>query len=120
MLREICPVRQYPDDYFRRVFHDETLCLYVWYNQDESIHGFQLCYAADDRTEAVTWRQNHGFSHSEVDEGDSNPFFNRTPILVPSASTFDPEEVLEAFRSASFLIPFAERAFVEQKLAEFR
>ena len=55
MLAEIRNARQIAGEDFRRWFTDEEFDLIVWYGDDRSLVGFQLCYDKQDRERALTW-----------------------------------------------------------------
>jgi hypothetical protein len=86
MLKELRHVRQEPIAGHRRWFDDDVLPLelIVWYDAQDAIEGFQLCYNLGGGEHALTWRREVGFAHSEVDSGSSGPFANRTPVLTPN------------------------------------
>jgi hypothetical protein len=44
MLKEVRDVRQVPGDARRRVFFAEDLDLTVWFDRDDAVMGFELCY----------------------------------------------------------------------------
>ena len=86
MLKEVIEVKQEPGRR-RRWFQDDEIELIVWYGASGGVEGFQLCYRAADRWErALTWRHGTGFTHDRVDLGDTNPFKNQTPILIPDGT----------------------------------
>lgn len=83
MLTEIHSVMQERETSIRRRwFQDEGMELIVWYRGADA-DGFQLCYSkGDQRERALTWRAGGNFSHARVDQGDSRPDKDLTPILV--------------------------------------
>ncbi len=82
MLTEFHGVKQEPD-HRRRWFECDGLELIVWYDGGDRLAGFQLCYFLPDGERALSWRAATGFVHSRVDNGDSSPFRNETPVLQP-------------------------------------
>jgi len=118
MLREINHVQQVPSDYFRRWFADENLDLLVWHKPDETIYGFQLCYDRYWRHRALTWTEDHGFSHDDIDDGEQSPLTNRSPTLSPSGP-FEATAVLSRFRTSARYVPIRTRIFVRQKIQEY-
>ena len=83
MLVEFHQVKQEGGANRRRWFQGDGLELIVWYGQSGPPVGFQLCYQGTDRRErALTWRPGQGFTHAQVDSGDTRPDKNMTPILV--------------------------------------
>ncbi len=84
MLHEIENVRQEPNaPGRRRWFESDGFDLVVWYAADDAVLGFQICYRTVRGEFALTWRAGVGFAHDAVDEGDTGPIKNQTPILVP-------------------------------------
>lgn len=98
----------------RRWFADDDLDLIVWFDT-RSISGFQLCYDRRGNERALTWTRNEGYFHNRVDDGESAPTKNQTPILVADGS-FDAETVTRAFRLHSKGMPTRIRKFVLNKL----
>lgn len=120
MLTEFTAVRQIPQDGFRRWFTDEEFDLYVWYTDStkQEIVGFQLCYNKDGEQKALTWRRNRGYLHNAIDDGESSPFKNRTPILVADG-TFPRNQIAERFRLAAKHLEPALFALVESRIAAY-
>ncbi|MDB6170383.1 MAG: hypothetical protein JWM88_3247 [Verrucomicrobia bacterium] len=79
MFQEHRSVRQEPGQQ-RRWFEGDGLDLIVWLDDKNEVAGFQLCRDAH----ALTWRRGRGFAHGRIDEGDSTPLKNETPIIVPN------------------------------------
>jgi len=98
MLREYDRVRQEQGG-FRRLFLDERVALYVWYefHGGEPI-GFQLTYLSGDEQKALSWSRKEGFLHATVDGWDSS-HFNETPILVQDGA-FDRESLFGYLESS--------------------
>src|SRR5512137_883623 len=84
MLKEVRDVRQVPGDARRRAFFAEDLDLTVWFERDDSILGFELCYDKGTNERAVRWNRHEGFLHQKVDDGENRPGrYKSTPILLP-------------------------------------
>lgn len=118
MLSEIKDVRQIKDEGFRRWFTDSYFDLILWYEEQNEISGFQLCYDKNGNERALTWRKDQGFSHEKIDDGDVVPGPKRTPILVPDGK-FEKNEIAEKFESESRNIDLKISEFVYGKLMEF-
>ena len=97
---------------------DEYFDLIVWYEHDNSVHGFQLCYDKSGRERSLTWTLTHGARHDQIDTGEQRPTFNRTPILVPN-DDFPAEAVRRQFLSRSTQIAGPIRDLVLAKIGEF-
>ena len=61
MLYEIKDVQQEESGPFCRWFADRDFDLFVWYNEDDSFFGFQLCYEKGKNEKALTWKAKSGF-----------------------------------------------------------
>ncbi|HYC44003.1 MAG TPA: hypothetical protein VED01_00835 [Burkholderiales bacterium] len=119
VLRELAHVRQIKGGRRRRWFqsHDEDLI--VWYADDGSLYGFQLCYGRNRTERALTWTVERGFSHNKVDAGDRRGIkYARTPILVPDG-TFDARAMAQRFAEVSISVPSEVRDFVLSKIRDY-
>ena len=112
------PTRSVRSDYDRRWISDDYFDLIVWYNRNNAVHGFQLCYGKPKWERALTWISDRGFSHTEVEAGDERPTANRTPILVPDGS-FPAKKVTREFQQRAVGLPNDLRDLVLAKIAEF-
>jgi hypothetical protein len=83
MLTEYLHVRQERAPLRRRWFEGGGLELIVWNDEQGGLTGFQLCHNLSDGPHALTWTLDAGYSHSRIDEGDSSPLKNETPVLQP-------------------------------------
>ena len=116
MLREIKPSRQVPGEPRRRWFSSPNIDLFVWLNDDDSPSGFQLCYDKELREHALTWTEEHGYSHMGVDAGESRPARPKgSPILVADGYA-DAPRILEQFRSEAQSLPAQLVRLVEEKI----
>ena len=74
--------KQTGSEHIRRWLSDDYLDLIVWQEPNGDFYGFQLCYDKPGKERALTWTTKSGFSHRAVDDGESSPEANCTPILV--------------------------------------
>ena len=111
MLIENRNVRQEPG-LRRRWFEDDGLELVVWEDAAGAVEGFQLCRLEH----ALTWRRDAGFTHARIDEGDTNPWKNLTPVLVPNG-VVPWAEFTEKFRAGSATLEKNLRELVLARLA---
>ena len=112
------PIGSVKGDSDRRWLSDDYFDLIVWYDSAQQVQGFQLCYDKPRRERALTWKVKHGFSHAAIDDGESKPTANRTPILIADGA-FPSEEVKCEFRARSLLVPSNIRDLVLAKIAEY-
>lgn len=117
MLREWKGVRQRPEEGPRRWFADEDMDLIVWYRDDGSIRGFQLCYGKQSVQHALTWLSDRGHSHARVDDGEAGRegASKQTPMLVEDGS-LDAMRLAERFAREAREIDSRVRSFVCEKL----
>lgn len=119
MLREYKHVRQIEGEAPRRWFADKYFDLIVWFDNENHIVGFQLCYDIFQTHRALTWRQETGYSHHRVDDGESRPGkMKASPILV-SDGVFDYRKIAEKFKKESQEIETPIAMFVYKKLMEY-
>ncbi len=119
MLRELENPRQNENE-IRRVFNDDFFDLYVWYNNDNSIKGFQLCYDKNADSRALTWHSDSEYSHMKIDDGETGEFVQKMkPILVPDG-IFNFNDIAEKFKRASGNIDSDVADFVYDKILKYR
>jgi len=102
----------------RRWFSDDYFDLYIWIAQDGVISGFQLCYDKHEKERVLTWTKKNGYTHERIDDGETNPSKNLTPILIPDG-VCPTQEVIELFLSRSTEVESNTRSFITNKLAEY-
>jgi hypothetical protein len=111
MLAEISNPRQIAGEGFRRWFTDEEFDLIVWYDDDRTLVGFQLCYDKQNRERALTWTSDHGFQHNRIDAGEVPGHAKMTPVIIADGA-FNRDPVAERFRRESGKIDPAIASFV--------
>ena len=96
MLSEITNTRQIPGEGKRRWFRDDEFDLIVWYDDNNTVFGFQLCYDKLLGERALTWKKSGSYQHDAIDDGEV-PFGNKmSPILVADGS-FDKKRIAQVF-----------------------
>ena len=119
MLYEIRHPRQMPGESPRRWFRDDFFDLLVWCNASQAILRFQLVYDQYRTPRALTWRQDVGYRHHTVDDGETRPGKAKaSPLLLP-AGPFEPAGIAEAFAHASAHIDSTVAQFVRHKLMAY-
>lgn len=119
VFTEFANVRQRPGEPRRRWFQSPEEDLIIWYEDDGSFWGFQLCYDRTNLERALTWTREKGYSHLKVDDGEIEPLtVKRTAILVPDG-VFDPKGVLERFLSVSKGLPEDIAGLVAEKIRSY-
>jgi hypothetical protein len=105
MLTEIEGTRQIPGEGIRRWFRDDELDLIVWYGDDGSIEGFQLCYDKLDRERALTFRKPDSYQHHAIDTGESAMLGPKmTPVLVADGAV-DSKRIERVFSKRCANVP---------------
>ncbi len=118
MLVEIHNTRQIDGEGFRRWFTDDYFDLIVWYDEQQALLGFQLCYDKEGRERAVTWTRERGFQHSRIDAGEVTGRAKMTPIVVADGA-FNRDPIAERFHAESSEIDRAVAAFVYDTLRKY-
>jgi len=110
-MKEICDVRQIPGEPKRRWFSSNEFDLIVWFSEDGSVHGFELCYDKQGKERSIRWSNSDGFHHMAVDDGEQILGKHKeTPILVADGF-FDAKQVHSKLSEVSHLLP--------EEIAEF-
>lgn len=118
MLKELKNARQNIDE-SRRIFVDDFFDLYVWFEPDDSISGFQLCYGESNDRKALTWREGTGYSHNSIELGESKiGKLKSTPILI-SDGHFNKDVILNSFAKESANVDRKIRDFVLERLTNY-
>jgi hypothetical protein len=115
MLREIGNIKQYPGQFFRRWFSDEMLDLFVWYDTDGRIAGFQLCFDKDGRERALTYSDENGYTLNEV-EADGSAWDMSSPVLAVPDTEFPRVRLLAQLGERGELLDTHLREYLSEKL----
>ena len=87
MLKEISNLSDTSSDLRRRWFSDAKLDLYVWYDKDNQIVEFQLCYDKGSDEQALAWNRETGMSHHTVNNGVTGPDkIKGSPVMTEDTS----------------------------------
>lgn len=112
MLREIANVKQLKNEPRRRWFSSSTLDLFIWYDDDDAIIQFQICYDKGTAERALTWHFEKGLLHHSVDDGEGRTFrMKSSPILV-SDGEFDTDNIISKFREIAGDIDYSTVEFI--------
>jgi hypothetical protein len=97
---------------------DDYFDLIVWYESQDQIHGFQLCYDKPHHERAFTWTCSRGYLHTAIHSGESKPTANRTPTLAADG-TFPVEQVKREFMIRGSLLPGEIRELVLGRIDDY-
>ncbi|OQW90593.1 MAG: hypothetical protein BWK79_19415 [Beggiatoa sp. IS2] len=107
-----------PVNYRKRWFQDDYFDLFTWQNAQGDVVVFQLCYDRLGKERVIIWDAEQGFAHHCVDDGESSPNKNMTPVFV-SVAKFSYDEVVTPFIRESQHIDETIHRFVTQKLIAY-
>lgn len=89
MLKEIPNARSAQGESGYRWFRSEHADLYVWPEEDKprtGVGAFEYCYRNLDKEYRLRWDGRNGIQHARVEDGESNPLRNDSPLIVPGGS----------------------------------
>ncbi len=120
MLKEAKNVSQSAGEPRRRWFDDEYFDLIVWFEKDDSIFGFQLCYDREYKPRALTWTKKAGYKHTGIDDGEgSGGMLKESPVLVADG-LFDSPSIGKKLEKAAGELPRDIADFVLEKVKVFK
>ena len=94
--------------------------LIVWYDEDDSIAGFELYYDKNIREHVFIWGAHSGFAHLAVDDGEQKPVleYKEAPILIPDGHV-DPHHIKHLFEGSCENLPPEVATLVIRKLEQY-
>ena len=119
MLREIRDVRQVLGEPRRKWFSDEDFDLIVWFEPENEVMGFQLCYDKETDQKALTWLKQDGYQHSRIDNGDNPGKMKASPVLEANGH-FDREGIGRRFRKNRGDVPEEIAGCVYDRILHYR
>jgi hypothetical protein len=119
-LIELKGVQQIADERRRRWFSSTDMDLIVWYDEDDSIAGFELYYDKNIREHVFIWGAKSGFAHLAVDDGEQKPVldYKEAPILIPDGQV-DPIRIRHLFEGSRENLPAEVATLVLRKLVQY-
>ncbi len=118
-LVELKDSQRITDDRRRRWFSSTDVDLIVWYDEGESLVGFELYYDKNVREHVFIWRADSGFAHLAVDDGEQKPVleYKEAPLLIPDGHV-DPNRIRKLFEGSCGNLPVELVTLVRRKLAQ--
>jgi hypothetical protein len=118
-LIELKSTQQIAGEHRRRWFSSTDMDLIVWYEEGDSIAGFELYYDKNIREHVFIWRADSGVNHLAVDDGEQMPVLNykEAPILIPDGH-IDPNRIRNLFEGSCENLPAEVVTLVRQKLMQ--
>lgn len=120
MLKEAKNVRQIEGEPRRRWFDDEYFDLIVWFDKDDSIWGFQLCYDREYKPRALTWTKAYGYKHTGIDNGEHIWGTSKNAPVLVEDGLFDSGAIGKKFAAAAAELPPQINLFVTKKVSDFK
>ncbi len=117
MMYEIKNVKQYPGEPVRRWFFDHDMDLTVWFDDQDQVVAFQICYDKPGDPHALTWRRETGCMHHKIDDGErlDTLAHKGIPILMLDGIV-DIDRMADTFREKSRDLPPEMTEFVLERL----
>ncbi len=100
MLREILSSRKIINGQSRRWFTNEMFDLFIFFNNENMLVQFQLCYDKQDNEHVISWSERSGYAHNRIDTGRDIPGRAGSPLFVSNGSC-DIETLKKAFIESS-------------------
>ncbi|MFC1556137.1 hypothetical protein ACFL67_03550 [candidate division KSB1 bacterium] len=119
LLTEVKNVRQISGEGKRRWFADAYFDLIVWYNSDEEITGFQLCYDKQFDERALTWNKVIGYTHERIDTGEDDLHMRKSSPVLVLDGIFDFSMIAEKFKSCASQIDSGLTDFIYNAILEY-
>ena len=104
----------------RRWFDDEYFDLIVWFDKDDSVWGFQLCYDRERKPRALTWTRQYGYKHTGIDDGERLSGASKSSPVLVADGLFDAPSIGEKFQKDAGELPPEIAAFVTAKVLAFK
>lgn len=93
MLREITNTKQSRNEPKKRWFSSSNMDLFVWFNDDGEIISYHLTYDKLHDEKALTWSEEKGFLHLDVDDGRRPGKHPGSPLLVQDGA-IEPKKIV--------------------------
>lgn len=98
LLQEIRDITQIEGEPRRRWFTDPVLDIYVWFDDEDDVIQFQICYDKGPGEQALTWRRGEGIVHHSVDDGESGIYRMKSTPVITGNTGYDPARIAGLIR----------------------
>lgn len=117
VLTEIIKTRQIKGEGRRRWFCSPHMDLIFWYDNNDLLNGFELCYDKESQEKSLSWRLPTKISYASVDPGEPVVMgYKMTPIHQPDEAP-DFDYIISNFESESTEMPSELREMVLEVLS---
>ena len=82
MLREILSSRKRINGQARRWFASKKFDLFVFFNKENRLVEFQLCYDKLNNENVIAWSEKSGYTHALIDAGRNTSGRSSSPIFI--------------------------------------
>ena len=108
------------EEYRRLWFSTSDTDLIVWCNDEDKVVSFEFCYDKYRSEHVLSWRQNGGYIHLAVDDGEQQAAlkYKETPIYVADGH-LNLNHIHNMFGGLKQQLPNSVFSFVEQKILQF-
>lgn len=121
MLKEVIPAARQSkgQDEDRRWFRSRSADLYIWPSRQGSfpVRAFEYCYRDLYKEHYLSWDKRGGFRYARIDDGETSPLTNDTPLVVPNGDA-DTAFAARHFRVEGVAIDREIYQFILHKLYE--
>ena len=118
MLKEITSVANNDAEPRRRWFSDKIVDLYVWYDDNDAIVQFQICYDKGPGEKALTWTRDGGFVQHAVDDGEGGLFRMKSSPILTERSRSETGQALQLLKGRGAKLEHDLYQFISVKLQE--
>ena len=100
MLVEYTHLETEPEQTSRRWLADEYFDLYLCYDDEHTLVGWQLCYGKPLSEHALTWKPGQALIHEAIDDGESRPGRLKSSPVLHQAAVVPTQDLVALFRAA--------------------
>jgi hypothetical protein len=75
--------------------------LIVWFGAADEVIGFQLCYDRNNKERALTWKDEHIYTHDSIDDGEHGDGVYKGSPILKADGVFDKDEIARRIKLES-------------------
>jgi hypothetical protein len=96
-LFQIKDIKQEEDDSRREWYQNDYFDLFIWYDRLDTIYSFQLCYNKYAGEHSLIWKENKGFEHTSIDDGEKGGIGSKQTPIITRDGEFDYKGVIDKY-----------------------
>ena len=116
-LREVSKIAQPDKNLSKRWFTSQAADLFIWHNGDR-FSRFEFCYNKHRSEYSLRWQLGIGFSHAQIDDGETGNTHKSSPILIAD-NDIDCDYIFLVFKKLSGKVDMPVRFFIMRRLLGF-